>query len=487
MDLQSLHPEMLGDPTLSKGEPTAPFRRLTSELLLLTFAHLSPATRADALSILRVCRRWNEVLLRTPSFWANLIEDTYRCWESFWDRDRYRPAVMPFALAHSGTRPLRLSIHAVSKVEEDLLPHAPKLSYLYVVITATADSETFNAMALRGMPRLEHLSIAWDDSWRDPDTPVIHMGLCLRSRHFSQLHTLHIPAVHFSIDEPLLSLRHLILKTCTHACCETQISLRMCDFLDALERCSQLETLHLDVSAMSHALDDVPRDRLVSLPSLHKLRVVDDPHRIYPLLTHLDLPNASILEFCSYCKSLADAIPNNFDTLLSALSSAERVHFLDDRYHRCWHVATYVGDRRKVHIRVNYPMNDHVHTDVTPLVVHFAPYLSSTQHLAFIWDGSMPRMGRVGFAYDRSHCEALCAKLAPALDKRTRPTPLTSLVIRIYYPGDPGTALRVRSWRIGVSWRADLVQKWLSAGLGHLTENLSVRWFDGRIDCCSDL
>ncbi len=70
--------------------------------------------------------------------------------------------VMHFALAHSGVRPLHLSIRGIGEVAEALLPHAPKLSYLDIQIMTMADSDTFNAMVLPGMPHLEHLSIAWD-------------------------------------------------------------------------------------------------------------------------------------------------------------------------------------------------------------------------------------------------------------------------------------------------------------------------------------
>ncbi|KAI0748886.1 hypothetical protein C8Q74DRAFT_377419 [Fomes fomentarius] len=530
MDWQSLYPEILGDSRLSKGDVarmrglqrtadahkwckqkiselkrrmvalrtvrdlTAPFRHLPSELLMLTFAHLCPATRADAFSILRVCRRWNQVLLRTPSFWANLIEDAHPRGD-YWrlpplSDDHRGLAVMRFALAHSGVRPLRLSIRGIGEVAEALLPHAPKLSYLDVQIMTSADSDTFNAIVLPGMPRLEHLSIAWDDIWEDP----VPVGFHLRSQDFSLLHTLQIAAVHFSVDEPPLSLRHLILEDCSCARCVESTSMQMCGFFNALERCSRLETLHFQTSEMDRTLEGVPSNRLVSLPLLHKLTLAGFPHQIFSLLTHLDLPNASVLDFTlaadlSYSPgtNFVNAIPKTFVTLFSALSSAERVHLMDDRNDECWRVATYVGDWRRVHITIEYSsLNTIDHTNVTSLVNHFAPYLSSVPHLEFLWRGRIPQKTETRVArsrsytgyqtpvlYEQSDCEALCGTLAPALEKRTGPTPLKSLVIYIFDPDD-----------YRATWRADEVQEWLSAGLGHLAQHISVRYFDGTIDYC---
>lgn len=92
--------------------------------------------------------------------------------------------------------------------------------------------------------------------------------------------------------------------------------------------------------------------------------------------------------------------------------------------------------------------------------------------------GSHKRGAKKVFAYEQPHCEALCAKLAPVLDRWTpRPTPfkLKDLVIRIYDPKHP-SAWRVCPSQIGATreWRADRVQEWLSAGLGHLAQDISI-------------
>ncbi len=129
-------------------------------------------------------------------------------------------------------------------------------------------------------------------------------------------------------------------------------------------------------------------------------------------------------------------------------------------------------------------MNDH--TDVTSLIDidHFALYLSSAQHLEFSWkspkihapSGSHKRGAKKVFAYEQPHCEALCAKLAPVLDRWTpRPTPfkLQDLVIRICDPKHP-SAWRVCPSQIGATreWRADkgagvAVRRPRTSGAGH--------------------
>lgn len=151
---------------------------------------------------------------------------------------------------------------------------------------------------------------------------------------------------------------------------------------------------------MDHTLEEVPLNCLVSLPLLHKLTLAGFPDQIFYLLTHLDLPNASVLNFtlahnllCSPGMSFINTIPKTFVTLFSALSSTERVHLMDDRDDECWRVATYVSDWRRVHITIKYSsINTIDHTDVTSLINHFSPYLSSIPHIEYLWPGRMSRL-----------------------------------------------------------------------------------------------
>ena len=269
------------------------------------FSHVHPAVmpRPPArIPVLRVCRYWQQLLFRTPRFWANLLSlPTWKAWNPKRHMGRFRAA-----LARSAPESFALPVPFATPVIVDILtPHASCLSSLKVGPTVHGVEELLQVLK-EHMPHLTHLTIILRCWWYTKASTFD-----LKFDLYPNIHTLELERTHFYTPAvPYLSLCHLKLKYSTirpsPASTDSVPALRAMHA--ALEFFPNLETLSMTRSLMD---EDPPHHSVqppceltksVSLPRLRRLEIEDMPTYIPRFLAHLVLPATTALVLESSCK-----------------------------------------------------------------------------------------------------------------------------------------------------------------------------------------
>ncbi len=202
------------------------------------------------------------------------------------------PAALRFALAHSGVRPLRLCVHGISEVAEALLPHAPKL--LYISRRRDHNDSRFGDVQV------------YRPAWNTSPSPVGRLTryprkvpyaaetsrCCIRSTWRPLISGSMRPSYPYGIWCWLAARAHAASPACE---CQSFSMLS-----HGVHDCRHCISAFQTVSDGSH-LRRCPFEPSCLAPLVAQ---VDYADQISTLLTHLDLPNVSVLEFRSFCAAL---------------------------------------------------------------------------------------------------------------------------------------------------------------------------------------
>ncbi|KAI0710557.1 hypothetical protein C8Q76DRAFT_678217 [Earliella scabrosa] len=257
-------------------------------------------------SILYVCRLWRTLILQTPAFWVKLLGSRSCMTEDpRWKVDRLR-----FALNHSLPHSFSLNWRGCApSVVDALLHHSERISALTIVIAAK-DADGLDRLLSAPLPKLECLAIrqrvTYD--WK-PDYNEIspRWGPRLICTSLPRLRSLTLPRIHFGLQCASPLLRELTLTGCI--CHDIdRLSPNLDLLLDALEQCSNIETLRVleclpqayprddDVDA-SEARDSAGASpRVIRLQLLSCLEVRDNAWHINAFLSHLQFRSTAVLE-----------------------------------------------------------------------------------------------------------------------------------------------------------------------------------------------
>ncbi|TBU23468.1 acid protease [Dichomitus squalens] len=275
----------------------APIHRyLPPELLMEIFAYIHPAmTHRRSLRVLRVCRYWRNLIVKTPQFWANLLSFplTASSWSPLWHMDRFN-----VELARSAPQSLTLSLdHCNALTVSTLTIYADRISSLALAFHVL-ELENVTRLLQRHMPRLRHLSIR--KCYQIGNRPT----LTLTFPHYPSLHSLQLERSHFYPPlAPHTSLRHLKLKFATVHSLPTTSNFvsSMRSIHDALANFPNLETLCTAFSLSEYGgrgffNEPAPElTRIVRLPLLRHLEIQDMSAHINMFLRHLDFPSTTSL------------------------------------------------------------------------------------------------------------------------------------------------------------------------------------------------
>ncbi|KAM5530240.1 hypothetical protein V8D89_016092 [Ganoderma adspersum] len=258
----------------------APINRyLPPEVLMEVFANVHPAmTPQRRVPVLRVCRYWRRLVLKTPHFWANVLS---------------LPILKRFtaALSLSAPRSLTLSLPFWSlDIVDALLPHAGRIASL--TLRLGSGLEYTQQLLERRLSRLRRLIIL-DDwvTWDEPLTLYFHQYPDIRSLRLDI-------TLFYSSVVPCASLLHLKLTHCVIRTQDTKSYIPSLRALhDALELFPNLETLSLTYSlSEGHPSGNPPElTKNVHLPRLRRVEIEDIPVYIPRFLSHLAFPSTTIL------------------------------------------------------------------------------------------------------------------------------------------------------------------------------------------------
>ncbi|KAI1792279.1 hypothetical protein LXA43DRAFT_351954 [Ganoderma leucocontextum] len=244
---------------------------LPPEVLMEIFSNVHPTVvpRQRSVPVLRVCRYWRKLVLKTPQFWANLL--SLPIWDS-WDMCRIRVAV-----ARSAPQSLTVSVpYHKPSVVDILVPHASRFSSLEFPLFET---KYLSRILEQDMPRLRHLAIC--------SCP----NLTLSFPRYPNIRSLQLERTKFYHPiAPCTSLRHLKLKCCNiHPPSSGSVSL--VSVHDTLDLFPNLETLY-----MAYGLSHEPElMKTIHLPRLRRLEVVDVDIYFLKFLSHLVFPSTTSL------------------------------------------------------------------------------------------------------------------------------------------------------------------------------------------------
>ncbi len=311
-------------------------QRLPPEALMHVFSHIGPTlAHFDwVCNIMAVCRRWKNILLRTPRFWADLIEGSSWHFYGFHsirlDADVWRR--FRFAVVKSGRLPLQLYITCLDdRVADFLFPHRYRISTLVISQKFPhVHGPGINRLVRAGLPGLARLSIAYvhyEGGYADRDFRMAYPHI--DSTLMPQLRTLDIPGHHFAGNNTLHSLRHLTLGECgwQRWCSCGSESHALDSLLRALEQCHELETLALQGVPVTH--DGGTTDRVVRLNGLRDLRIEGTAQSIFTYLTHLVFaPTISLyLSITPGDGTFLDVLPPTVEVAVLGAYDIQRVHF----------------------------------------------------------------------------------------------------------------------------------------------------------------
>ncbi|PIL23471.1 hypothetical protein GSI_14782 [Ganoderma sinense ZZ0214-1] len=238
--------------------------------------------------VLRVCRYWRSLILKTPQFWTNILSLRLLYSRRLnWFGSRFKAA-----LALSAPLRLTLSLPYWSmNVIDALLPHGSRIASL------TLHCEPYPELSQRlfeqPLTHLRDLAIFYPFG----SCPRDYLSLCFHL--YPNIHSLRLRLTRFySPSVPCVSLRHLDLTRCKIYAQGTTEYIpsyipSMSSLHGALELFPNLETLCLSdsLSEPYHYADEPPElTKTVHLPHLRRVDIQDKLTYISQFLSHLSIP-----------------------------------------------------------------------------------------------------------------------------------------------------------------------------------------------------
>ncbi|TBU25618.1 hypothetical protein BD311DRAFT_727550 [Dichomitus squalens] len=272
-------------------------RRLPPELLMEIFGHVRPKT-CQGIHLLHVCRRWRDLALRTPQFWANMLRVSAVV--------RRAQAGEPLGLerfqtylARSAPCLIPLTFRSLSMRIADILAlNGQRISSLTVTVGPKQITDIYLLLS-HGMPNLREVAIQHEQNsgiMQEEDRAMMLSVQCTEDK-LPRLRSLRISNVFLSAAMVVPTLQSLFIggcvcMDCTATSLDTILSvLRRCPSLLSLQFLEESEPrLPVDTPAISQ----VP----VPLPLLDKLMFGKYPvEPLSAIISHLVLPPTVLLKF----------------------------------------------------------------------------------------------------------------------------------------------------------------------------------------------
>ncbi|KAI0333050.1 hypothetical protein GY45DRAFT_1432568 [Cubamyces sp. BRFM 1775] len=362
------------------------FRMLPNELLTEIFRHLRPTERAE-IRIAHVCSAWRAILGKTPEFWADLAslpdlitaktEDDWSCYLS--------------CVALSSPRPLSLSLRGnrIPRMPE-VHPHLPRITSLTLTFVDSQVSkhlpDLYEFFAL-GLLALEELELTAYNVIFDAIADMHNHGHNYFSSDINlpRLRTLRTHGIFFAAALACSSLRHVILVNEKPQYLGDRTYMEAHSyavFLDALRRCSDLETLDVAYSLPRGEDPTGPPDYsrpLVHLRNLRTLVISDETWHIRRFFEAVSFPPTTTVTVHNLApkwrSAYAEALPRT--RTLEVIPALERMALQFDNVEWKCSVRGFVGDTERfaIHTRWLYYLEQFTFDNLRD-VFTFAPLLT---------------------------------------------------------------------------------------------------------------
>ncbi|KAI0806772.1 hypothetical protein C8Q74DRAFT_12615 [Fomes fomentarius] len=306
---------------------TAPVHRLPLEVLMDIFGEVKTWDHPKArFHLLRVCRRWRHIVLRTPAFWARLISDRpIDAWSPWCLEDIHCTLRLQVYLDLSRSYPIRLFISGLPPSSMQMLVPLKNRITAFRASPSATQMPQLHELLRDGMPLLssfELTELRWDKLSQSPPMSLDRM-------RFPRLHTLIAPLKIMdvnSFDDRIRCLRILVPEWHSDSLPLPDSSTwEVAGLLGILEHCPRLETLILTVSLVTSTT--LPPSRVVHLHSLRHLCACDAAvEGVAGLFSHLDIPSQCFVEI-KHSRTPNPGLRSFLRSLpLSQLSSIREIH-----------------------------------------------------------------------------------------------------------------------------------------------------------------
>ncbi|KAH9890414.1 hypothetical protein C8Q73DRAFT_704281 [Cubamyces lactineus] len=410
------------------------FRMLPNELLMEIFRHIRPTKRAE-IRIAHVCSAWRNILQNTSEFWADLVsildgitaqpEDDWNCYLS--------------CLALSSPRPLRLSLRGnrIPRMPE-VHGHLPRITSL--VLTFVDEQVTkhlpdlYEFFAL-GLLALEELELTAYNVIFDAIADMHDHGHHYFSSNFElpSLRVLRTHGIFFAAALACSSLQHVVLvnEKPLYLGDRTYMEAHSYPvFLDALRRCSDLETLDIAYSLPRGEDPTGPPDHshpFVHLGSLRFLIISDETWHIRRFFEAVSFPPTTTITVHNLApkwrSAYAEVLPRT--RTLEVISSLEDVtlHFDSVSWKCCLRRFVDDTERFTIHTTWLYDLEGFRLEDLCDVFPFGSPLtaldITLDDHMPFgseQWDQLLEEFHNITFL---SLNNRSCRKLAEALSRMT--------------------------------------------------------------------
>lgn len=258
--------------------------------------------------LMLVCRFWRELMLATPSLWAEIdIGEQTRWLELALPRSQEAPLTLIF---HPGLGAARNAVPLV-------LPHAHRIRRLIIPGLYTPQLiELPWFLRLLRTPMANLYELAMPHPYLNSRTRRGYAVFPLSDQHLPALRVLCLPRTAIGWTPATISrLQRLVLQYCTVK--DSPLSGRR--FLDVLESCKDLQELQLLDGFISSALNDPSSNgsqRRIILPRLCKLVLDDEPPATAWFLSFVQLPACTSLHVTGYLSATTPTCDMLFTSLV---------------------------------------------------------------------------------------------------------------------------------------------------------------------------
>ncbi|KAI0781534.1 hypothetical protein BD413DRAFT_32194 [Trametes elegans] len=278
---------------------SVPLHRLPTEILIKILYSCRRSLRDIGLA--HVCRRWRNIVLAMPEFWASMLKHIGSV--SWYRRPGWRTAeLLDHCLALSSPRTIKVRLLFTGEYERAILaPHASRITHLSVTLYTPQAALGLGGLLGDGLPNLQYLR--YESRVQYPSERVETPSWTLPTA--SNL----LPALrHLDIDRglelrPFLessSLQQLTMRNLR--CLSPSVFLaELAQHASSLASLTHL-TLHDTggISTIQPWYTSPPSDEtdIVRLPNLRALTLVDGLYGISAALERLDIPTSVNLQLC---------------------------------------------------------------------------------------------------------------------------------------------------------------------------------------------
>lgn len=347
----------------------APINTLPTEILQQTFSHV-PCTDSwcDALWLLSlglVCRRWHSVLLATPEYWAqglHAVMDPDYYWycrgdnrsdasdapDNCGDNDIAKGRALFLTL--SAPWPLKIPLEYSDSEDgpgwQAFGEHFDRVTVFEVIAQDADELDGILSVVTTYMKRLERLRIEADYPGLSP------LLFDWEAEDLSHLGSLEITSGLFCSVTTVPSLHTVILTAPPR-----DIS-SLPQLLDALEKCSALATLRLELTHNDDTFQNRALERTLNLPNLRTLAIGGGVSDVRCFLSALSFPSATRVELdvidTGNEQDRGLVLPNVLPRRLSAIRAYQLLDGID---RLCFYSNYKVGDENQ---RAAVSMQGHV-------------------------------------------------------------------------------------------------------------------------------